>query len=540
VAYTDGSMSYGHQRRGGSAGTTRDAGGLGTGTVGKRTLTESLPPVQCYAQHGAQGKEDGASVQAAAAAGTTGSAQLPHFEQIQRAFGAHDVSGVNATTGGNAAEACDQIGAESYAQGNNVAFKQAPSLWLAAHEAAHTVQQRNGAVVAGGVGQVGDAHEQNADRVADQVVAGRSAEELLGAPGGGSAPTTAVQRYKREKLGGENNTKVSNTGKSAVVPSQKLFAERSLVTTANAALKNVGKHGSHIKLVEDASKSVTPKVSNTKINRVVPVWVSHGKDDGNHASCTKANDGGADSEGVKSDDLALPSDCGNSSGAVTGSKLDGRDRQVVYNKNGKEQTSHGFNDPKQKYHDEPHNFSNQVYFDLMPGFIADPANEKYLIRDHHYTETDGKKTLIKITDALQAKVLYHRLKLVGKDAFDKAAGINHFANPNIGESYTMATEANMPGFKKQGDMTWNFHWAGVVMKDGADNITLENFAVTEETAKEAGVPQGKYIDREWNFDMYGTVDAKGDVDENQTFHKEHLDSGTHGTHATSMAVRTDK
>ena len=78
------------------------------------------------------------------------------------------------------------------------------------------------------------------------------------------------------------------------------------------------------------------------------------------------------------------------------------------------------------------------------------------------------------------------------------------------------------------------------MKDGADNLTLENFAVTEETAKEAGVAQGKYIDRDWNFDMYGTVDAKGEVDENQTVHEEHLDSGTHGTQATSMAVRTDK
>jgi hypothetical protein len=104
----------------------------------------------------------------------------------------------------------------------------------------------------------------------------------------------------------------------------------------------------------------------------------------------------------------------------------------------------------------------------------------------------------------------------------------------------MATEANMQGFQKAGDMTWNFHLAGVVLKDEADNVTLENFAVTEKTAKEAGTTQGKYIDRDWNFDMYGTVNAKGEVDEDQTFHKEHLDSGTHGTRATSMTVRTDK
>jgi hypothetical protein len=94
--------------------------------------------------------------------------------------------------------------------------------------------------------------------------------------------------------------------------------------------------------------------------------------------------------------------------------------------------------------------------------------------------------------------------------------------------------------RQPGNHHEHFHWAGVVLKDEADNVTLENFAVTAETAKDAGTTQGKYIDREWNFDMYGTVNAKGEVDEDQTFHKEHLDSGTHGTRATSMTVRTDK
>ena len=47
-------------------------------------------------------------------------------------------------------------------------------------------------------------------------------------------------------------------------------------------------------------------------------------------------------------------------------------------------------------------------------------------------------------------------------------------------------------------------------------------------------------DRDWNFDMYGTVDEKGAVDESQTFHNDHLNSGTHGNRATSMVVRTDK
>ena len=204
------------------------------------------------------------------------------------------------------------------------------------------------------------------------------------------------------------------------------------------------------------------------------------------------------------------------------------------NKGGAEQVSAGFNDPSQKYEDTPHNFSNQVYSDLMPGFIKEPANAKFLVKGVHYTESGSTKTPVAITDAKHAKVLHAQMTAAGRDAFDKAAKINHYANPNIGESYTMATEADMPGFKETSAKTWNFHWAGVALKDGGDNVTLENFAVTSAYAASKGVAQGSFIDRDWNFDMYGTTDKS------QTFHKEHLDSNTHGNMATSMTVRTDK
>lgn len=495
---------------------------------GKRTLTEALPPVQRYQRAGGRDTETSGGVQSIAAHGASGSAPLPHIDRIQQAFGSHDLSGVRSTVGGNAAAACEQIGAESYAQGNSVAFKQSPSLWLAAHEAAHVVQQQTGAVVQGGVGQVGDAHEAHADRVADRVVAGRSAADLFGPPGG--TPTTAVQRYVVNNVNGKDG-KASNTGASLVVPKRTLYAESSLVAAANAALKSVGKNGSHIKLVEDTSDTMTQNA--IQLHRVKPDWVPHAAGDGNHKAVTDANAGAADSEGATSGDMALWTDCGKSSGAVTGSQLTG-DRKVVYQKGGKEEVSAGFDDPSQKYHDVPHNFSNQIYFDLMPGFIANPANAKYLVKGVHYTESSGAATPVTITDAKQAKTLYAQLTPDGRDAFDKAAGINHYANPNIGESYTMATEADMPGFKETSSKTWNFHWAGVVLKDGADNVTLENFAVTGAYAASKGVPQSSFIDRDWNFDMYGTADKS------QTFHKEHLDSNTHGNTATSMAVRTDK
>jgi hypothetical protein len=132
-----------------------------------------------------------------AAAGVSGSAgTLPHGDRIQRLFGPrHDVSSVQAHVGGAAQTACTAMGAEAYATGNSVAFSATPSLHLAAHEAAHVMQQRAGVHLSGGVGKVGDEHERHADAVADRVVAGQPAEDLLVqySPGAGSEPVQAKQ-----------------------------------------------------------------------------------------------------------------------------------------------------------------------------------------------------------------------------------------------------------------------------------------------------------------------------------------------------------
>jgi len=127
-------------------------------------------------------------VHAAAAQGISGPAgQLPHLEQIQRSFGKHDVSHIQAHVGGAAAAGAQAMGAEAFATGDHVAFAGAPSLHIAAHEAAHVVQQRAGVQLAGGVGTVGDTYEQHADAVADKVVRGESAEALLDEHAGGGA-----------------------------------------------------------------------------------------------------------------------------------------------------------------------------------------------------------------------------------------------------------------------------------------------------------------------------------------------------------------
>ena len=124
-----------------------------------------------------QGKVGEADAVATAVAGVRGQgSKLPHSEAIQASFGTFDVSGIDAHVGGRARLAAATIGARAYATGNDVAFSSPPDLHTAAHEAAHVVQQRGGVSLKGGVGQAGDPYEIHADRVADLVVQGKSAE----------------------------------------------------------------------------------------------------------------------------------------------------------------------------------------------------------------------------------------------------------------------------------------------------------------------------------------------------------------------------
>ena len=116
----------------------------------------------------------------AASHGVSGSGgPLPHLDRIQEAFGRHDVTGARAHVDGAAARACDEMGAGGFAFGNEVAFRGEPDLHTAAHEAAHLVQQRAGVMLKDDLGRAGDAYERHADAVADRVVQGRRAEDLL-------------------------------------------------------------------------------------------------------------------------------------------------------------------------------------------------------------------------------------------------------------------------------------------------------------------------------------------------------------------------
>ena len=138
-------------------------------------------------------------------------APLPYLDRIQSSFGCHDVTGVRAHLGPEAADANRWLGSEAYTSGFQVAFAGLPSLHTAAHEAAHVVQQRRGVSLKNNVGEPGDPYEKHADRVADLVVQGARAEPLLdqmamsatghstGAAGTGVMQNAQVQMQEKPK-----------------------------------------------------------------------------------------------------------------------------------------------------------------------------------------------------------------------------------------------------------------------------------------------------------------------------------------------------
>ena len=195
-------------------------------------LAPSIGPVQRRRKSDGPDAEQG--VQDAARSGVSGSSHaLPHLAAIQQSFGRHDVGGIQAHTDQSATKANAAMGAAGFAMGPHVAFAESsPSLHLAAHEAAHVVQQRGGVQLYGGVGRDGDTHERHADAVADLVVQGKSAESLLDTYG----PTRGESRHVQRK-GTALDVVAIQTGNFTWTYIQSLAKQHAVEQTVITALK---------------------------------------------------------------------------------------------------------------------------------------------------------------------------------------------------------------------------------------------------------------------------------------------------------------
>jgi len=474
---------------------------------------------------------------------------LPYLETIQGSFGSsHDLSGVRAHSGRHAADATYALNAKAYTMGDQIAFGEQPDLRLAAHEAAHVVQQRAGVSLDGGVGARGDKYEQHADAVADRVVSGQSAADLLDPlEAEGSTSSTGVQKYSVVQSGG-NDARLSDDG-NILLPQDSggggnnVWATPGRIDHAETKLDAAGS------AVQLEGINNTKVVGGKTLYCVMPTLRETAVLDTDTESQEKIKEmnqkGEEDSEGNKSDWLALWTDCGRASREIMGTGGDAP--KGVYMKGNQEvETDYSYN---------PGTWTDEVYLQGFQAFMADGKNVKHL---KNAGLMEKKKVFFIFTkwekkepvDGAQAKQFFYELDEKGRLAFAQQVGMNEGVNPEIGEAYTMATGYDLPGFAKVG-RTWNFHWAGVIMKDAGDNVTLEGYAVSASKqeinkvkakyAKNPAVLKQKlrelrdkyagWVNRDWVFQMYGTEKAE------QTFHQEHLDSGTHGTRATTLKAR---
>ena len=205
-----------------AVGTQRSRLPLGTGPMtGRQYVQMREAQFQQRRRFAAEGLKRSASLGVSDA--TPG---LPHGDQIQQSFGKHNIADVQSVIGGKAQTATEQMGAEAYATGNKIAFKQQPGLHTAAHEAAHVIQQRAGVQLKSGIGQQGDAYERHADQVADLVVQGKSAESLLNrfAP---QAPKRGVQ-FKKTTVDSKTEKKAAKPFGKARSAFFKKFSDKEL------------------------------------------------------------------------------------------------------------------------------------------------------------------------------------------------------------------------------------------------------------------------------------------------------------------------
>ena len=303
--------------------------------------------------------------------------------------------------------------------------------------------QRGGVQLKSGVGDVGDSHERNADAVADRVVAGESAADLL--PGGGAgAHAAGVQRYTQVNGSEPGNwqaglpVRVSDDGKMAVAQkniygSHQFFAEPGLIASASEKLQ---KATSVIRLRpgSDSLQGKAPDGGGARtLIEVVPENVSNQ---------------------TQGDDMQLWADCGKSSSDVIGSGkgTGGGDRSAVYNDpSGKESRTTWPGSPTyMKWELMSKHFGDKIDQGKV-GQLFQQFNEahKQLGSAADKATKERIQNQIALLEWKIEQLLfehYNKLTDYEKTAFDRKVGINRFAAPEVGQGYTMSTGGNVkPG-----------------------------------------------------------------------------------------------
>jgi hypothetical protein len=441
------------------------------------------------------------------------SSALPHRGAIESSYGV-DMGAVQAYTGPAASAACGQLGARAFAVGNRVAFAEAgPSVHLAAHEAAHVVQQSDGVQLSGNMGRAGDRYEVAADAAADRVVSGRGAQDLL--PQGAAVRDvgdSAVQCYTDQVLEGTPH-RVSDDGSIAVnaetvYGSKVAYADASLIANASKLLEA----GTSVMSLEAGSYAITVEDEHGAKRTLPDVVVTNGQN--------KTTDG----------EMSLYADCGRSARTVTGAdrgKGDGSGSLSA-----EYQGADGGTRSAPKHESGAISKCKVVAEhipEIQPIIAGLLAQHRGIVAEWPSAGDDGARKKIRRRLARKEREMWsvceaalNKLGAKERDALEKKMGVNRHADPEVGQALHISTGGATHPDLAEGEMTWNFHWAGVVMKSGSDSMTLENYAVGDYEAQNT----------EWVYQLYGVGKKAG-----QSFHEQHKDvHKQHGESPTTMAM----
>lgn len=394
-----------------------------------------------------------------------GGGPWPVPQHMEEAFGA-DFSHITIRVGGEAAG----MGAVAYTQGDEIVFQPGAydpsnmrSLEILGHELVHIFHQMRGQAGKGGL-NTDPGLEAEADRLGAMAARGQKVSIGQGQTPRG-ASNAPIQRYAVQRSG-RSTLRVSEDGRMAVregYPNHDLWADSSLIADAAAKLKA---NGSAITLEAGSGRQAVDKPDGSGMMGLTEVVPTNSRTQ------------------TSGDSMQHYADCGRSTRDVMGGDGEKWGKvQATYNKDdgrggaARQETAAGH---------RPGEFKREVFYDLIG-----------------------------------SEAQYEALSADERRAFDEKAGINDFANPEVGEGFTMSSGGKpIAGYE---DNTWNFHFAGLAMKSGGDFVTLENFSVSKPDVSNT----------DWTFDMYGPAHKEG-----QTFHDQHTATNQHGESPTTLAVKS--
>jgi hypothetical protein len=461
-----------------------------------------------------------ANVHAAARLGTSGpGGRLPHASTIQRAFGRHDVSKVVAHLDGRAAQGAETMGALAFTRGEHVAFRGAPDVRLAAHEAAHVVQQRAGVRLSGGVGRAGDRHERLADEVADRVAAGGSAEPMLdrmvGSSRSKSNPATApaVQCYS---VLGVNKLMANMPARRpwfgypyAVVTGGNLIAQTPRVNVGGNH-EFLDANGSNTAWTQQAGNGFGLRVSGNNDMAIEDSDLTNRQPKVFYATQAVVDASNRALQATQSR-FRLVRD-----GNTTVTILTGWWSQTVLG-----QVTPTLDNGNADNAPQNCNAMGAAVMGWDSQEIVRAAERRAVGAAKRIAPTAGaeyQRWEDNRNDARDVSEVFNPLAQEYVQNRDSWAawwqGANRYAAPSVGQSYVIYTLGDGgPNARGQvrdyesnqvRNLNWSFHFGGVVAKSGDDRVTLENYARGDNRQDNA--------DPRWYFQMYGT--AQG-----QSFHE---------------------